>query len=85
MSVEVPFRRAKLPHDPDIFEKFRDAPPVFMAMILSKYALLFAESSINTTSLHHNTAPLCIAMLLQKYEGQGSLEHPQSLGCSFPV
>ena len=30
-----------------------------------------------TTNLYHDTAPICIAILLQKHSGQGSLEHPQ--------
>ena len=30
---------------------------------------------IYTTDLYHDTPPICTAMLLQKYWGQGSLEH----------
>ena len=43
----------------------------------AKYAALLAESSIYTTNLYHDTAPICIAILLQKYQGQGSLAHSQ--------
>ena len=43
------------------------------------YALPVAESSIYTTNLYHDTPPICIAILLQKYQGQGSLEHSQWL------
>ena len=28
-------------------------------------------------NLYHDTPPICIAILLQKYKGQRSLEHPQ--------
>ena len=31
-----------------------------------------------TTNLHHDTSPICIAMFLQKYSCQGSLEHSSS-------
>ena len=41
------------------------------------YALLLAESSICTTTLYRDTPPICIAIFLQKYSGQGSLGHPQ--------
>ena len=34
---------------------------------LQKYALLLAESSIHTTNFYHDTPPICIAILLQKY------------------
>ena len=34
---------------------------------LQKYALLLAESSIYATNLYHDTPPICIAMLWQKY------------------
>ena len=65
---------------PDLctFEKYRDSPPISSAMLLQKYALLLAESSIYTTNLYHDAPPICIAMLLQKYWGQGLLEHPQN-------
>ena len=35
------------------------------------------------TTLYHDTPPICIAMLLQKYSGQGSLEHPQLVASSY--
>ena len=69
--------------DPDAFEKRRDTPPISIAILSQKHALLLAESSVYTANLYHNTAPICIAILLQKYEGQGSLEHPQVL-LGFP-
>ena len=63
--------------DPDTFEKYRDTPPISIAILLHKYALLLAESSIYTTNLYHDTPPICIAILLQKCWGQGSLRHSQ--------
>ena len=42
-------RRVKLTPDPDTFEKYRDTPPISIAILLQKYALLFAETSIYTT------------------------------------
>ena len=115
------FRKAKSTPDPDTFEKHRDTPPISIAILLQKYALLLAESSIYTTlvarairnairanrlkdsresfavetpifiarladsheslefpiranhatkcttNLYHDTAPVCIATLLQMY------------------
>ena len=49
------------PPDPDTFEKYRDTPPISIA------PSSLAESSIYTTKLYHDTAPICIAILLQKY------------------
>ena len=46
---------------------------------MQKYALLLAEGRINTANLYHNTPPICIAVPLQKYQGQGWLGHPQML------
>ena len=40
---------------------------ISIAIVLQKYALLLAESSIYTTNLYHDTPPICIAILLQKY------------------
>ena len=34
-------------------------------------------SSMNTTNFYHDTAPICVPMLLQKYLGQGSFEHSE--------
>ena len=73
-------RRITLTPDPDTFEKYRDTPPISIATLLQKYALLLAESSAYTTNLYRDTPPICTAILLQKYQGQGSLEHPQSTG-----
>ena len=61
------FGRVKSTPDPDTFEKYRDTPPISIAIVLQKYAPLLAESSIYTTNLYHDTAPICIAILLQKY------------------
>ena len=44
-------RRVKLTPDPDTFEKFRDTPPISIAILLQKFALLLPESSIYTTNL----------------------------------
>ena len=63
----VLLRRITSTPDPDTFEKYRDTPPISIAILLQKYALLLAESSIYTTNLYHDTPPICIAILLQKY------------------
>ena len=63
--------------DPDTLEKHRETPPISIAILLQTYALLLAESSVYTTNSYHNMPPTCMAILLQKYWGQGSLEHPQ--------
>ena len=34
---------------------------------------------IHTTNLYYDAPPICITMLLQKYQGQGSLAQPQGL------
>ena len=60
-------RRVTLTPDPDTFEKYRDTPPISIAILLQKYALLLAESSIYATNLYHNTTPICVTILLQKY------------------
>ena len=66
-SATPKFRRVTSTPDPDIFEKYRDTPPVSIAILLRKYALPLAESSIYTTNLYRDTPPICIAILLQKY------------------
>ena len=38
-------------------EKRRDTPPISIAILLHKHALICAESSIYTANLYHNTAP----------------------------
>ena len=45
----------------------------------SFYRDTFANICVYTTNLYHDTPPICIAMLLQKYSGEGSLEHLESL------
>ena len=59
-------RRDQSTPDPNTFEKYRDTPPISIAILLQKYALL-SESCIYTTNSYHDTAPICIAILLQKY------------------
>ena len=59
--------RVKSPLNPDTFEKYRDTPPISITILLQKYALFLAESSIYTTYLFHDTPHICIAMLLQEY------------------
>ena len=54
---------------PRYFSKKRDTAPISIAMLLQKYALPLAESSLYTTNLYHDTPPICIVMLLQKYSG----------------
>ena len=60
-------RRVESTPDPNTFENYRDTPPQFYRDTFAKYALLLAESSIYTTNLYHDTPPICIAILLQKY------------------
>ena len=60
-------RRVTSTPDPDIFEKYRDTPPISIAILLQTYVLPLAESSIYTTNLYHDTPRICIAILLQKY------------------
>ena len=61
------FKKVTSTPDPDTFEKYRDTPPISIAILLQKYALLLVESSIYNTNLYHDTPPICIAILLQKY------------------
>ena len=56
-------RRVATTPDPDTFEKYRDTPPISIAILLQNYALLLAESSIYTTNLYHDTPPICITHL----------------------
>ena len=59
--------------DPDIFEKYRDTPPMSIATLLQTYSLS-ADSSIctsSTTNLNHDTAPNCIAILFAEILGPG--------------
>ena len=49
------------------------------------YALPVAESSIYTTNLYHDTPPICIAILLRKYSGLGSLGHSQIKHALWPI
>ena len=67
LEVSTLLRRVASTPDPDTFEKYRGTPPISIAILLQKYTLLLAESSIYTTNLYHDTPPICIAILLQKY------------------
>ena len=57
------FRRVKSTPDPDTSEKYRDTPPISMAYFCKSMPPLLAESSIYTTNLYHDTAPICITIL----------------------
>ena len=46
----VEIRTVKSTPDPDTFEEYRDTPSISVAILLQKYALLLAESSIYTTN-----------------------------------
>ena len=37
-----------------------DTPPISITILLRKYAILLAESSIYATNLYHDTPPICI-------------------------
>ena len=68
LRIPLPLKRVQSTPDPDTFDKYRDTPPISIAILLQKYAALFlAESNIYTTNLYHDTPPICIAILLQKY------------------
>ena len=67
MNEGFQVRRVESAPDPDTFEKYRDIPPISIATLLQKYALLFAEGSNYTPNLYHDTPSICIAVLLQKY------------------
>ena len=60
-------RRVKSTPDRDTFEKYRDTPPICIAMLLQRYALFLAESSVYTTNLYHDTTRISVAILVQKY------------------
>ena len=57
-------RRIQSTPDPDTFEKYRDTPPISIAIFGQKYALLLADSSIYTINLYHDTASICITIQL---------------------
>ena len=40
----------------NLCEKYRDTPPISIAILLQKYALPLAESSLYTTNLYHDTS-----------------------------
>ena len=45
-----------------------------------KYDLCLVGSKVYTNNVYHDMPPICIAILLQKYQRQGSLEHSQIKG-----
>ena len=61
------------------FEKYRGTPPISIAILLQTYSPFLVESRSFTANLYHNMLPIRIAILFQKYWGQGWLEHPQTL------
>ena len=63
----IVFRGVTSTPDPDTCEKYRDTPPICIAIFWQKYALLLAESSIYTTNLYHDTPPICIVIPFQKH------------------
>ena len=52
-------RRVTSTPDPDAFEKYCNATPISIAILLQMYALLLA-SSIYTTTLYHDTPPIFV-------------------------
>ena len=69
---------------PDAREKYRDETPISIGMLLQKRALFLVESITYTTHLYHDMASICIAMALQKYEGQCVGTSP-TIGKAFVV
>ena len=65
--------------DPDLdtFEKYRDTPPISSAMLLQKYILFLAESGMYTTTLHHNTPLICIAIFCRSIRVKGCWNTPK--------
>ena len=51
---------------------------IFIAILLQEYlpSRSWQKVVYDTTNLYHDTPPICIAILLQKYQGQGSLGFP---------
>ena len=59
---ETQVRRVTSTPDPDTFEKYRDTPPISIAILWQKYALLLAESSIYIYI--YINPPICITICL---------------------
>ena len=63
-------------------ESNRPPTPILLKSIaihlpfLSRYFCLLADSSIYTTKSHHDTPPICIAILFQKVLGSGVVGTP---------
>ena len=73
------FQESQIDPWPRHFRKVLRYTSISIAILLQKYALFLAERSIYTTNLYHDTPPISIAILLQKYWGQGLLEHPPKI------
>ena len=56
MKIGLKFRRAQSTPDPDTFEKYRDTPPISIAILLQKYALFWQKVVY--------TPPICITIRL---------------------
>ena len=82
-ALLTPFRRVKSTPDPDTFEKYRDTPPISVAILSPKYALLLADNCICTSNVYHNTPPICIAMLCRNIGVRGRWNTPNPL--QFPT
>ena len=76
-AVSAGVKRVESTPDPNTSEKYRDTPPISIAILLQKYALLSAES----TNIHHQFVSRCASHLYRdtfaEVLGQGSLGHPQ--------
>ena len=59
------------------FEKYRDTPPISIAILLHKYALLLAESSIYTTNLYHDMPPFVSRYVCRSIRVRGRLSAPK--------
>ena len=54
-----------------LVQKHHNTPPICIAILLQKYALFLAESSIYTTNLYHDAAPICIRDTFAEVLGSG--------------
>ena len=69
-------RRVTLTPDCDTLEKYHRTPPIPIVILMPKYTLLLAGSSVCTTHVYHDAAPIHITMLCGGNRS-GLLEHPQ--------
>ena len=70
-------RRVASTPDPDTLKKYRDTTPISITILLQKHALLLAESTICTTNLYHDAAPICIAYLCRSIRVRGRWNAPK--------